>query len=1230
MPSFGDFETYGEALAITEERGHVSTVWQARKAGGDNRLYVIKCYAPRALDHPAVQREGALERDRALEFLDGVKQLKKAQTEGGRNLAPIHDLGKNDGEAWYATDHYPRNNLKAWIARRGGVDSAALRHVLQSVVAGCLALKRARGFSHGNLKPSNVFLVGQPRPLKKTPLVLTDAYPAAPLQLAGLESADRSQVGDLLAQAVEVEDLRKIGELILQLVEGRLFSRSDDYNYPVPRSPIWDILGKDAEFWLNKCNELVNPQLSPESINFEKLANEFGSPTGGLPSLTKGLGEKARKVAPILGIVVGVTILGVGAYFVIPPLIKSIKERSAQKQAGRLQALEGWTNNMLAAEEALNSTNFTVAVGQFAAAKASAGQIRESDKETAAEHGRAWAELLAGAQEAFDKGDAEAAAEQVRKAAAAAMNYTHERSQQWLYRATLGQAWKSFTVTNLSEARNWQNLATKLGPADLDLDRQMALVARQQAEKPWATFTNQANYQSALTAWQQQGVAAELEKVVRRDFDQGLPSNKRPDLATYLLPGCWANVSSQDRETEVASLRQIAEGSDRRDFGAWKAEVENNFGPLVGNQLAPAWEETRTAVTNKIGQVESVLSQAEGGQANRGRLQDDVAKLKKYRDLLTEISSSATKGGQPRQSLTNRALLALAEWTSVRSNVDVHITAIAGDQTWASLKKNYPWFTADLAGGLAGVPELNADPSQPFPKLPAYPQTGQVVPDNVPGELDSFKSGARAWWKATSGADPSGLPLANSLVPLIGNSNQGGPGDALDFSDETKLLNAIKGRALGRASAAKAVGALRTAWSSVTNSPKLLESVVAWQKLAPGQPSIVQQLVRSDFEAQSGSIANLQSVPGAVSAAASTVEARLNTNYYAPPAVLGTIDATNRQTELSALNDVVQGRKPYLAWVNGLNASYGPVSSLSDVVPEWKDPRSDNLAVRIAGTKTSLAALTPPYKPRSSPDDLAKILEQLTSSTASLERLSRTGGARHRDLQDSGRTILRKASDLKTQVAELEQQVTQYQNAQTALRECHYDLAVSICQTNEGFDGLLGVANQGKRQFDILSTALANCDCGFLATLTPEAKTNTCFQPLIAQAVQLQEFQRLIASPTNWAKVNDQFSHLDATQRNQACFQKIASWIAQNNPKLQYEAALRARLNVFKVWFLGMKNDGTITDFVTKRPAAEQPRGIDVGYYLARLAELRKDFENAGLNDAASEFKDLEKKINNW
>ena len=306
MPIFGDYETVGEPVAVANESGHVTTVWRASKSGAAKSAgeFAVKVYAPRRKTAPGDAGE-SLDRDRALEFLEGVKQLKKAQTEGARSLAPIHAFGNSEEGAWFVTDYFQRGSLAAWINRRVNVDSAALRQIVACLVGGCLDLKRSRGNSHGNLKTTNVFLVGPTRPLRKTPLALTDAHPAAPMKLAGLGGEDRQTADELLHQVMEAQDLRAIGEIILQLVEGRLVSNAYDYNYPVPRSAVWNLLGKEGERWRALCNQLLDPQLSLEETNLETLAKKF--PAGG-----KGGGG-----GKVLGAVAALALLGLaggGAY----------------------------------------------------------------------------------------------------------------------------------------------------------------------------------------------------------------------------------------------------------------------------------------------------------------------------------------------------------------------------------------------------------------------------------------------------------------------------------------------------------------------------------------------------------------------------------------------------------------------------------------------------------------------------------------------------------------------------------------------------------------------------------------------------------------------------------------------------------------------------------------------------------------------------------------------------
>ncbi len=312
MPTFGDFETIDEPIESREDSRHFTRVWQASRISvKDGLLYAVKCYIPR---HGRVV-EGApkedLEEHRSLEYIEGVKQIKKAAAEGQQFLTPIHEFGltsSGDG-AWYVTDFYgdatpilPRT-LRSYITRGGKVDAPALRHTIYSIVQGCLALKRSRGCSHGNLKTTNVFRAGKPRALSKTPLVLGDAFPVAPLQLAQLDAQNKVEVGELLNSTMEVQDLQAIGELILQLVEVRLFTSQGDYDYPVIPSPAWNALGKSGEPLRQLCNRLLDPSLSLEKVNLEMIEQELR------PSYVSTHAPQVAGAAILLCVVLG------GGYF---------------------------------------------------------------------------------------------------------------------------------------------------------------------------------------------------------------------------------------------------------------------------------------------------------------------------------------------------------------------------------------------------------------------------------------------------------------------------------------------------------------------------------------------------------------------------------------------------------------------------------------------------------------------------------------------------------------------------------------------------------------------------------------------------------------------------------------------------------------------------------------------------------------------------------------------------
>src|SRR5437764_11491328 len=111
----------------------------------------------------------------------------------------------------------------------------------------------------------------------------------------------------MLGFTMQSHDLRAIGELILQLVEGRLLQSSYDYNFPIARTSAWDKFGKEGEFWRGVCNRLLDPRLSPEKENLEKLEWEFR------PNWKTWVTDHQ---APILSTAGAVCVIAAGVYLV--------------------------------------------------------------------------------------------------------------------------------------------------------------------------------------------------------------------------------------------------------------------------------------------------------------------------------------------------------------------------------------------------------------------------------------------------------------------------------------------------------------------------------------------------------------------------------------------------------------------------------------------------------------------------------------------------------------------------------------------------------------------------------------------------------------------------------------------------------------------------------------------------------------------------------------------------
>ncbi|HWD91478.1 MAG TPA: hypothetical protein VG938_03930 [Verrucomicrobiae bacterium] len=552
MPVFGDYTTIGEPVAVVEERGHVSTVWQARLSGAsDGRLYAVKAYSPRRRASKEGESSEELENDRRLEFINGIKELKKAQTESGGSLAPVHAFGMAPEGAWYATDFYPRS-LKTWINLRVRADGAALSHLVASVVAACLAMKRARGFSHGNLKTSNIFLAGKPRPLRHTPLFLSDPYPASSTQLARLDVSDREVAGELLNQTAEVQDLRAIGELLLQLVEGRLIGNSYDYNYPVAKSPAWEQLGREGERWRERCNRLLDPQLTLEKINLESLKKEFR------PSAMPG------KIAVIAGGVAVVCLVGGGIFYAV-------------SLHGRKKAAE-FQDALRAATDALNHTNFVVAKQQIQQAleqsPGDAGALKLQEQISQALESR-YNTALQSAQAHFKAGDFDNAVVFAKQALdykpgdAAAGDVVSGVEREQKFQSTMAGARDAFRQSSFDRAVELAEQAVGIKPDDA-----AAIALRDQASSNVANIQllakQKEQYQNEMTAARSASASGDYSNALAHaEVALGIVPNDRAALALQ--------KEAQSQLGEAVSLSQKRKNFQQALAAAQKAFDQGNY-----------------------------------------------------------------------------------------------------------------------------------------------------------------------------------------------------------------------------------------------------------------------------------------------------------------------------------------------------------------------------------------------------------------------------------------------------------------------------------------------------------------------------------------------------------------------------------------------------------------------------------------------------------------------------
>jgi hypothetical protein len=729
MPTFGEFETIGEPLAITREAGHISTVWQAH--GKDKKEYAIKCYSPRIRQGKGETH--TLETDRGLEFLEGIKQLDQARKEqkGGACLAPIYGLGKTGASselgltsegAWYATEYCRGKGLKEYVTFKGKVDSATLRHVVRTVLGGCNALQNARGYGHGNLKLSNVLLAGPSRPLKSRQLLITDPYPASPGQLEKLGLPERREVAELLREVIEAQDLRRIGEMILQLVEGRIINAAE-YDYPLQQTPAWSKLGSGAGFWLGLCNRLLDPQLALANISIDTVRKEIGEP--------KNFGPAILKAAAVIA---GLAVIGGAGY----GGMRTFQKWSQNRKLAAGSRQQAFANALAQAEQDLDNTNFPAALDALSRLK----DLDSNEKQQITTISNL-AAVLSSADQALRNSTDDATKIEALGAAKTGMKGETSRPYSLWVNANYSNAIEIASMAFRNDVSGFKNSLKTTELAGLpSLDKRLkdlnkrrqglsgfttnlpelgadeeALATLTKAETqvdstPKAAIEQVSKFKDYAAAEQIREAAqtkiAEIKRTKAKRMESlakdiremwqnnapdavislasGLAEDSNPAVKEFAPPEPWFRMAKSDRDEEQRRFLQIRELS-LQTLDEWRSQIQANYGPTNIASMISGW-----LGNDPIGFV---------GRSTNGLAAADAEKLRAMQRQAIELagnmaalSNTAWAGGAAHRALIERGQKLVQDSISITTQAN-EVTKVAREQELATAREKYRSHASD-------------------------------------------------------------------------------------------------------------------------------------------------------------------------------------------------------------------------------------------------------------------------------------------------------------------------------------------------------------------------------------------------------------------------------------------------------------------------------------------------------------------------------------------------------
>ncbi len=129
-------------------------VYRARQVNLGGRLVAVKVL------HPALARDETA-RQRFVDEANHMAQLRHS------NIVKVHDVGEEDGTYYFAMEYIEGNSLSEVIAREGSMSAGRVAE-MGAQIADALGRAHSRGVVHRDIKPGNILLDAEGRP------VLTD------------------------------------------------------------------------------------------------------------------------------------------------------------------------------------------------------------------------------------------------------------------------------------------------------------------------------------------------------------------------------------------------------------------------------------------------------------------------------------------------------------------------------------------------------------------------------------------------------------------------------------------------------------------------------------------------------------------------------------------------------------------------------------------------------------------------------------------------------------------------------------------------------------------------------------------------------------------------------------------------------------------------------------------------------------------------------------------------